>query len=466
MLQTPAPEEADAQSDRIAAWLDYACFDYPPDEGLTLVEFYYALLRHEMTFAYSDTGYVATAYIWIEVTEEDGAAVDTLHKRIVTGVKSPEQIGKQNIRIADQIQTALKPGTYIAQLIIEDAESQIDGSPMTGKVGVRKLRIRIPEFDGGKMALSGIELAYRIQLLPTDMQPSEYRPIDKSSRRIVPNPSRIFVNSDSVMYFYAEVYNLAFGIGMNREFSLGCKILDTHGGIVSDFGQRRQFKPGSSAIVSSALDIHDLPEGIYSINLEVTDAETNESATSSKPFQLLPRTTEIVPGIPVDSVTENDIEYLEKIVKYHLTREQKTILKELSLDGKRRFFEDFWRRNDPDPSSRLNEFKVELFRRFEYANQHYSVSIAKKDDGWETDRGRVYIVYGEPDEIERYPWTLDLKPFEKWNYFSLGSQGARFFIFEDETGYGDYRLAHSNAKGEPFDADWDERVRRGQLLNY
>jgi len=455
-----------AQTERIAAWLDYACFDYPPDEGLTLVEFYYGLLRHEMTFAYSDTGFTATAYIWIEISEENGNPTDTLYKKIATIVKSPTEITKQNIRIADQIEAALKPGTYIAELTIEDAESQSDGAASTGKVGQRRMRIYVPEFGGSEPVMSGIELAYRIELLPTEMEVTQYRDIDKSLRRVIPNPSRIFVDSDSIMYFYAEVYNLAFGIGVNKEFQLACTIADAHGDVVSNFGKRRHFKPGTSAIVSSALDIHDLPEGSYSINLEVTDAETGESAVNSKPFQLLSSTLELTPGTAVAEITEKDLEYLDKVLKYVLSAEQKNILKGLSLDGKMRFYEDLWRRNDPDPSTRLNEFKVELFRRFDFANQHYSVSIVKKDDGWQTDRGRVYIVYGEPDEVENYPSTPDSRPFQKWNYFSLGSQGAKFFIFEDETGFGDYRLAHSDANGEPFDTEWQQRLERRDLFKY
>ncbi len=466
MVQTIGVSRADAQAERIAAWFDYACFDYPPDKELTLVEFYYGLLRHEMTFAYSDTGYTATAYIWIEISEESGVPVDTLYKKIATIVKTPTEISKQNIRITDQIEVYLKPGTYIAELTIEDAESQSDGSEMTGKVGQRRMRISVPEFGSNEITMSGIELAYRINLLPTDMDVAQYRDIDKSRRRVIPNPSRIFVNSDSIMYFYGEVYNLAFGIGINKEFRLACKILDTHGGIVSHFGERRHFKPGNSAIVSSALDIHDLPEGSYTISLEVTDSETGESAVSDKPFQLLSGTFEIMPGRAAEEFTKEDVEHLDNVLRWVLSTDQKRLMESLSLEGKMRFYEDFWRQNDPDPSTRLNEFKVELFRRFEYVNQHYSISMIRKDDGWNTDRGRIYIIHGEPDEIENYPSTPDSEPFQKWNYFSLGTQGARFFIFEDQTGFGDFRLAHSDARGERFDTEWEQRLQRGDLLKY
>ena len=464
--QLTGVQQAHAQSERIAAWLDYACFKIPTEQETTLVEFYYGLLRHEMTFAYVDTGFEATAYVWIEILDENSAPVDTLYKKITTIVKSPQEMSNPHVKITDQIETALKPGVYIVKLTIEDAESQTDESPMSGKMGHRKMRITVPDFNEPQLEMSGIELSYRIGFLPVGMEESLYSPIDKSFRRVIPNPSRIFVDQDSVMFFYSEVYNLAFGMNLNKEFHVGCKILDTYGTVVSDFGRRRYFKPGTFAVASSVLDIHDLSEGSYVLSLKVTDNETGETVTRSKPFQLLTQTLELAPGIAAEKFTEEDAKYLGKVLKYVLNADQRKILKTLSLDGKKRFFEEFWRRSDPNPSTRLNEFKVELFRRFAYANEHYSLSIVRKDDGWQTDRGRVYIVYGEPDEIERYPSTLDAKPFEKWNYFNLGSQGPRFFIFEDETGYGDYHLAHSDANGEPFSRTWDEKLKRGELLKY
>ncbi|MBU1318745.1 MAG: GWxTD domain-containing protein [candidate division Zixibacteria bacterium] len=465
-LQTASFGQAEAQQERIAAWLDYACFKFEPNDSLTLVEFYYGLQRYQLTFASTDSNYAATAFVWIEILDEDGSTLDTLYKKITTSVKSPAETNNRNVRLTDQIATSLRPGTYIASLYIEDVESHVENVALSGKYGQRKVKVLVPSFNTDRLTMSGIELAYRIDLLPQGVQTSEYKSIDKSQRRVIPNPSRIFVNEDSMMYFYSEAYNLVFGRDVNKELHVTCKILDSYGATVSHFGQRRQIKPGTVAIVSSALDIHDMAEGNYALSLEVDDGENGATASATKPFQLLVGGRELSPGVPAEMFTGEDAAYLERVLKYVLTSNQKATLKELSLEGKMRFFEEFWIRSDPDPSTRLNEFKVELFRRYNYSNEHYSIGIANKQDGWETDRGRVYIVYGEPDEIEYYPSTSDLNPFEKWNYYSLGTQGNRYFIFEDETGYGDYRLAHSDAKGEPIDPVWQDRIEQGALNNY
>ena len=76
----------------------------------------------------------------------------------------------------------------------------------------------------------------------------------------------------------------------------------------------------------------------------------------------------------------------------------------------------------------------EFYRRIEYTNAHFSVI----SPGWKSDRGRIYIVHGPPDEIERHPMDIGLKPYEIWYYYSSN----HFFYFLDENGYGEYKLVN------------------------
>ncbi len=103
------------------------------------------------------------------------------------------------------------------------------------------------------------------------------------------------------------------------------------------------------------------------------------------------------------------------------------------LKEKQAFFQRFWKERDPDPSTAKNELKDEYFRRVNYANQHFSTMTL---DGWQTDRGRILIKFGFPDDIERHPFEIDGPPYEVWQYYSL----RKTFLFIDYTGFGDYRL--------------------------
>jgi len=101
-------------------------------------------------------------------------------------------------------------------------------------------------------------------------------------------------------------------------------------------------------------------------------------------------------------------------------------------------------------------YKDDIFRRFAYANQNFSTNLVDRTDGWRTDRGRIYITYGDPDDIVRHPSQMDNKPVEIWRYYSLpGQRGNDYCIFVDQNGYGDYQLMSSSLIGEIKNPQWD-----------
>src|SRR5690606_20452306 len=92
----------------------------------------------------------------------------------------------------------------------------------------------------------------------------------------------------------------------------------------------------------------------------------------------------------------------------------------------------FWEKKDPTPGTEQNEFRDVFFERVRYANERFGVL----EPGWKSDRGRVYIRYGPPDEIQSRPSTIDGLAFEVWNYLATG----RRFVFVDYDGFGRFEL--------------------------
>ena len=85
---------------------------------------------------------------------------------------------------------------------------------------------------------------------------------------------------------------------------------------------------------------------------------------------------------------------------YIISDDEKATFKALANEEEREnFVEQFWARRNPDPRSGDNAFKEEHYRRIAYANEHYTSGIA----GWRTDRGRIYIMLGPPDQLESHP---------------------------------------------------------------
>jgi GWxTD domain-containing protein len=110
------------------------------------------------------------------------------------------------------------------------------------------------------------------------------------------------------------------------------------------------------------------------------------------------------------------------------------------------FIQSFWDRRNPTPGSAGNAFEEEHYRRIGYANQHFA---GDGIEGWRTDRGHIYIVYGPPDEIDSHPTPAEgTVAKELWLYRQIEGLGDNLtFTFADRTGHGDYRLAPSPASG-------------------
>ncbi|HTP35103.1 MAG TPA: GWxTD domain-containing protein [Candidatus Acidoferrales bacterium] len=124
--------------------------------------------------------------------------------------------------------------------------------------------------------------------------------------------------------------------------------------------------------------------------------------------------------------------WLTEDVAYIITSEERSGFKRLQTDAEReRFIEQFWLRRDPTPGTPENEFKEEHYRRIAYANDRFSDPDLA---GWKTDRGRVYIVYGPPDEKESHPAVNP--PNEQWLYHHIEGVGENVVVeFVDEGGH-------------------------------
>jgi GWxTD domain-containing protein len=143
--------------------------------------------------------------------------------------------------------------------------------------------------------------------------------------------------------------------------------------------------------------------------------------------------------------------WLDEDVRYIISDEERAAFKQLSNNEERdNFIEAFWARRDPTPDTVENEFKEEHYQRIAYANEHFAAGIP----GWKTDRGRMYVMYGKPDEIESHPsggtynrpmeeggGETSTYPFETWRYRYLEGIGQEIIIeFVDTCMCGDYHM--------------------------
>ncbi|MGH9713898.1 MAG: GWxTD domain-containing protein [Candidatus Acidiferrales bacterium] len=133
-------------------------------------------------------------------------------------------------------------------------------------------------------------------------------------------------------------------------------------------------------------------------------------------------------------------EWLDRDAAYIITRGEKSDFFKLKTDAERdKFIEYFWEIRNPDPSSPINAYKEEHYKRLAYADDHFG--IGKRVPGWATERGHMYIVLGEPKQMATYQGLDRVRPMQIWFYESVSPTLPPFFyvVFYKQDSFGDYR---------------------------
>lgn len=278
-------------------------------------------------------------------------------------------------------------------------------------------------------------LSEKIELIPTEQNNisfsdilllSRYDESDPQKKIISPLVNNNVGNLNQFFVFF-EIYN-------NNEVStlenFDFIIIDSEG---KEFVRTKTdfyLTPGVNQRVQS-FSSRELPIGTF--NLKIVDSKTQQLFTSkamSFKWDYFPASID-----DLDLAIRQTI-YIATGAEYDKMREAKT------PEQKQRAFMDFWRAKDPNPGSLRNDKMAEYYDRIKIANDRYSTYF----DGWRTDMGMIYIMYGDPSSIERNPFSESSKPYEIWEYYNI----SRRFVFIDNTGFGDYRLT------TPI---WDDRTR-------
>jgi GWxTD domain-containing protein len=258
--------------------------------------------------------------------------------------------------------------------------------------------------------------------LPDVAAPADGR-FRKDTLGIVPNVTRVFIDSKERLAFYFEVYN------NQPKHPIAQVVVD-----ISQRREQRRFVDtvaiGPDRPVMPVLYSSQLPEfhsGQARMILQAIDADGK------------------ILGEPVESVfllewslytmVESDWTRTVDMLVHIATHAELETLRAAPPEKRLEAFEAFWKSKDPSPETEENEWRDEYYRRVRFANRQYSNPF---QPGWRTDFGMVYIKYGEPDEVERFPFEIGQKPHEIWYYYAQ----RREFTFVDVRGNGEYELQY------------------------
>jgi GWxTD domain-containing protein len=300
----------------------------------------------------------------------------------------------------------LQPGGYKLNFLLKDKNNQKEYS--------KDYEFTIKDFRKRKISFSDIMLV------------SNYTEDAEGKKEISPIVNHNVGNLKD-FYFFFEIYNSSDSL---LENSYNYKVLDEKNKTLIEGIYNYYLDSGVNK------KIEKLTTNLFIIGnyvLEITDKKTNELVASknfSYRWDFLPvnlKNLDAAISQMVYIASNDELDY----IKNAKTKEEK----------EKRFLK-FWKDKDPSPNTPKNELMIEYYNRIKIANERYSHYV----EGWKTDMGMVYIMYGNPSNIERHPFESDTRPYEIWEYYDAKKR----FIFVDDTGFGDYRLVN------PI---WDDRTR-------
>ncbi len=440
-LAIPADHYKESGGD-IHFFLDYACFKSLQGDEKIYVEFYFTLARDQLTFSEKEGGGYAGAYE-IEMTiDSEGRKPEV--KSWLGGARI-DSLAEASLKLSlfDVEYFLLDPGRYTFSARLTDLNSE--------RRGTLSERMTCPDYKDGKLALSEIEFASRIEAATSDNK------FVKNNILVLPNPLHLYGIQMPAVSFYAELYGLQFDESHPSAYSLQFVLIDSTDSPVKSVGPKTVQKAGATAIIAEQTNIVTLGAGRYTLKLTVTDDATGATASTEGTFRVL--MPQRIASASVNTVFDEDRSIEERnLITYITSKQEMEMYDGLSLEGKKSFLDTFWATRDPDPATPENEFRMEHLKRFTFVNVNFTSTIQKS--GWKSDMGRVYIQHGPPDEIERHPADAENNAWEKWIYEALKGQGNILFIFGDLEGFGRYTLLHSNLQYEKYDENWEKWINR------
>jgi GWxTD domain-containing protein len=420
----------------------------PSYDTVVLVEFPFMVYRHEFDFYLPDSteqNWYTSIYAQATIMDASGLPFDSAVTLFSVGLPSYESRSDSNVPVFNTVYTFLKPGLYSARVEIIDVVSKRTGNMFIPSV-------EVPKPEKSRLTVAATQLAYAIRSATANDSLANYRLIHHGLY-VLTNPLSVFTDADSTAYLYGEIYNLP--TDGRRTINYSFSALKEDGSQYIGLSSRKQAVTGSQRVLVEKIDIAEWPIGLYVIQAVVQDSASDAADTANIPIRIVsPRRLSAQAASskavqPFDTMT---IATKEHLARWLLVPAERTILARLNDEGKDAYLRQFWAAHDPDRTTPENEFLTETLQRFTYANEKFSRNLGT-NDGWESDRGRVHIVYGPCDEMDDISVPTSGEALQVWHYRSV--REGKYFIFEQQAGQPDYKLLHSNVNGEPYSKRWE-----------
>jgi GWxTD domain-containing protein len=282
--------------------------------------------------------------------------------------------------------------------------------------------------------------------------------IQKGSFFLSGSPRPRLLPREATLFYYVELYP-----EQATSVSSLAQISNTDGRVLFTTPASSMNLSARGGVAARSLDLTGLPPGDYVMELAVSYPDTTVSRVASfsvNDFQVTEPAAAATQSNPFAFQNAQVLDSLYAPLIYLIESEEQDIFEELSVEGKRNFLTEFWASRDQDPDSPGNPVMAAYYNGIAEANRLFGEEGAGGIPGWRTDRGRIFLNHGPPEETLDEAGSGRTNPYEIWKY----SRGrALKYIFMDRSRFGHYELVFTNDRNEQGRADW-ESLFEGQEL--
>jgi GWxTD domain-containing protein len=378
-----------------------------PQPGETRLDVFVQVGYDNLSFVKTGDTYAASYEMTIRIEDSTGAQVlEKLWTENVAGLTFDQSVASSGYSLQQRSFT-VSPGRYAVYVSVRDLESNTEKKD--------SYKCVVPDFSGSLVALSDLMIVSRIT-------------VRDGKKSILPNVSPNVGNLSDAFYVFFEVYNRVGADSLRFE----ARVFNAKQEVVVRTDTTEIVKTGRNDVFMR-IDNSAMPLGDYLLSIRAVPASIPRNAKNAEKEYIASRGRAIIvrwKGLPrAMKDLDRAIEQLEYIAKDNEMAELKS---GATLAEKQQKFLEFWKKRSLNPNAPRNEKMALYYARVEYANKHFT----RYREGWRTDMGLVFILLGPPSNVERFPFQVDEKPEEVWQYYDLNFQS----VFRDENGFGDYRL--------------------------
>ena len=367
--------------------------------GLTRLNLYIEVPYDELQFLKQDDKYLAEYEVSVVIYDENENQIDGKIWQEEVSVDEYKLTNSLKFFSLSHTSFHLKPETINISIGLTDVE--------TKNTGYQKTEISLSDFTKNKISISDITFTDDIEIDSLGL------------KSIHPQISSFIRAAGTQLYCYFELYSQ---LEEEHNFEINYSLKDMKDVKLEEQKYFRK-KDGPRTMEYFSIDKNTLTHGIFTLEVEIKYGKYKDSIKEDFTIRWVGAPTSVA-----------DLNLAIEQLKYIAKKEEYDELINAADDEKINKFKEFWHDHDPTVGTEKNELMNEYYRRIEYTNKNFSGFR----EGWMSDMGMIYIIFGTPGDIERHPFDRDSKPWEVWYYYTLNRQ----FIFVDATGFGDFRLSN------------------------